>query len=162
MALTVPSSVPEAADTEKMRWSARTCSTRMLHVLVEERAAFLQRDAPLAKRSDLDGAARNSFWQRAALVFVDPSFKPEKFKSDDEQSNEIFDEVRLTPEHFGYPATAEKMETEFKKMRSELMVLLNKCATAQFPRLMCLVSDCLLALPRAVGSGSPGWVTVLM
>lgn len=91
-----------------MRWSARTCAPRLLHVIVEERAAFLQRDAPLARRTDLDGAACNSFWQVAALRFVDPSFNPELLASVDDSSNDIFAEARLSPAHVGYPA--EKMQ----------------------------------------------------
>lgn len=47
-------SVPEPEpEEEKMRWSARTCAPRLLHVLVEKRAAFLQRNAPLARRTVL-------------------------------------------------------------------------------------------------------------
>lgn len=114
---------PEGAG---MRWTARTCMVRLLHVLVQEKVAFLSRDMPLEKRSDLDGAARNSFWLTASSLCNHKEFSPQRHVSTDEATNDIFESARLSPEFNHYIATPEKLEMEFKRLRTELMTLLNK------------------------------------
>ena len=63
-------------DPSKLRWYAHSCFVRLCHVIVELKDEFLMRDRPMATREQLDGAARNSFWQNAALKFNDATFKP--------------------------------------------------------------------------------------
>lgn len=130
----------EAQDT-KMRWSAKTCSTRLLHVIVELRGDFVRRDTPFDDRNSLDSAARNWFWQGASLLFNKPSFlrkpvpgepdppKPEtyRFQSDDNQNNQLY--KCLNPMYTGFPADADKLEEVFKELRKDIMTALNRYAS---------------------------------
>jgi len=58
------------------RWSARVHTIRLMHVCVELKMQFLQKDVPMCTRNEKDAGDRNSFWVLAAEKFNDQSFKP--------------------------------------------------------------------------------------
>lgn len=122
-----------------MRWSYRTCSIRMLHTIVELKGDFVRRDRPFQRRQDLDAAARNWFWQEAALKFNDPAFLPapasvegeerppsSRFLSADVLNNVIFKQHNFCPEFTGYLADPNKIQSEFNELRTTVVDLLGK------------------------------------
>ena len=116
----------ECVDPSKMRWAARRHVPRLVETIRQNRDAFLRRDQSPKTREELDGAARNSFWQTAAQTFADPNFNPPLLVSTNETTNEKWAAAKLNPGPTKYPATAEKLETEFKSLRTLLVAALNK------------------------------------
>ena len=123
----VADAFPDEADDagKEQRWSARRHVPRLAHVINHHRSDFLTRDEKPKTRDQLDGAARNSFWQTAALTFADDAFKPALLVSRDPVTNEKFSACKLDPGPTTYRATAEKLETEFKSLRTLLVTALN-------------------------------------
>ena len=123
----VPDAFPDDADEvgKEQRWSARRHLPRLAHVINHHRSDFLTRDEKPKTRDQLDGAARNSFWQTAALTFADSDFKPALLVSSDPVTNDKFSSCKLDPGPTTYQATAEKLETEFKSLRTLLVTALN-------------------------------------
>lgn len=60
---------------------------------------FLKRDAGHLSRNEKDGAARNSFWLKAALTFNDVGFKPQLITSRDVMVQSVFEQAKLDPSY---------------------------------------------------------------
>ena len=57
---------------------------------------------------------------------MDVNFKPIRHMSDDEMSNDVFDEAHINPKFRGYPAGAEKLEKEYKSLRTQFTITMGK------------------------------------
>lgn len=77
------------------RWFAHRHGCRLLHVLCDMKEEFLKRDEGHLSRNEKDGAAKNSFWLKAALKFNDVGFKPQLIKSKDEMVQSTLDQAKL-------------------------------------------------------------------
>lgn len=102
-------SVP-ATELAKKRWSAVRQGVRLLHCIVHLPEEFLRRNQPLRDREAVDAGAQNIFFEKAAKLFCDPEFKPEKLISSQVQGEDI--EIDIAIENFldkcdpGYTAYA--------------------------------------------------------
>jgi hypothetical protein len=122
------------------RWTPRTHMIRLLHVIVETKTDFLQRDKKAKCRNAMEAGARDSYWHTAALKFCDKSFKPALLTPKDELHT-IFVKAKLTPAWTAYPAEAKKLKEEFRDLRKRVSLIMQKFKQSGMGNLEALPED---------------------
>ena len=132
-----PQNVPPAPgadgdERERTKWCAVIHSPRLLMAIMHAdcKTGFLERDKKVLDRAELDGAARNSSWQKIAVKFNDRDFKPALLVCDDETINELFVNNLNPSSAQGYVADASRLEDKFKTIRKLIKAALKKFRTS--------------------------------
>ena len=81
------------------RWSARKHLMRLLHCVVECKAAYLRRHERPADRQEYEAGARNSVYQDIALMFNDPGYVAPRIEVADSETDQALDNGRYTEDH---------------------------------------------------------------
>ena len=72
-----------------------------------------------------------SFWQTAGATFRNELFNPKMFVASNLDDRTCIEIAEFDPSYNGYPADAEKMETEFKALRTRLQTCLVKFRSSE-------------------------------
>ena len=75
-------------------------------------------------RNEVDAGNAKSFWQMASATFRNAEFNPVIFTCPNVDDRHCIEMADLDPAYNGYPADAEKMESEFKSLRTRLQTCL--------------------------------------
>lgn len=90
---------PSSVKSAEPRWWACRQGARLLHVIHAMPQEFLQRDVGHQSRLEKEGAARNSFWVKAATLFNDKAFQPQSIvnKINDMQAQVELEKAKIDP-----------------------------------------------------------------
>ena len=102
-----------------VRWAQNKHTIRLVHVLIETKVDFLNRDKTLS-REQLDAAPRNWYWEKANRMFMDPNFRPVLDKSTDPEHQHLFDNAKLRTNCRYNNCDADKCKREFVALKGRL------------------------------------------